>query len=157
MPKATRCYIIGLAAGGLTGVSLALANRQIAGLVSSGAFFPLDLTRRDYRIKGHPFCHDFRHFGSYLPVYALALDRPLQIQMGKGDGLWAGNVNTPSKVYSGLRRSVLTEEIIGPVFILERLSEFLRNKIKFVLCNNGHERMDFEEAFRFIEEVEKSR
>ena len=157
LPATRHRYAIGLAAGGTTALSMTLANKEIDGLVASGVFFPLDLTRRDYRIKGHPMCHDFRRYASYLPLYAMALDRPLQVQMGRDDCLWAGHIALPSEWFTGLKRPVLTEESLGPIYILERLSKQFGNEFSFKLSSAGHERMDFEAAFGFINAVEEKR
>lgn len=154
LPATRRRYAIGLAGGACTALSLALNDASVDGLVAAGAFYPLDLLRRDYRLKGHPLCIDFRHYTSNLPLYAMALGRPLMIQQGRDDGLLAGHPNPPRDGwYSGLKRPVLTEESVGPMLILESLAKRSGQSYSFKLTNVGHERMDFAAAFEFIEGV----
>lgn len=156
-PKTENIYLIGLAGGGTTGLSLLMDDiPKIKGSVICGVFFPLDLTRRDYRIKNHQFCHDFIQYGSYLPLYVMALSKPLQIQEGKEDSLWAGNKNEPNANYSGLKRPVLTEESLGPLFILEKINTRIKQSFEFHLTEHGHVTMDFEKAFDFIEKIENN-
>lgn len=138
LPPARR--VLGVAAGGLTGLAMTLADPSIQSLTTSGAFFSLELTRRDYRILGHPFCHDFRRFASYLPLYALAVDRPLHILMGRLDGLWPGPAlkAQPEMLFSGTVHGVFTEETIGGALILERLSQAAKSRFRFTVHDRGH-------------------
>jgi hypothetical protein len=153
LPTNQKRYVMGLAAGGATGLSMIQTNAEIDGLITSGIFFPLDLARRDYRLKNHPFCFDFRKYISFLPLYAMALDRPLHIQMGRQDGLWIGNINMPSESYSGLKRPVMTEETMGAIFILKQLSNIAGQIFSFKLSEKGHQGLDFNSAFEFINSI----
>lgn len=139
--KANHPYIaLGNAIGGLTALSLSIIDSRSLATITNGAFFPLELTRRDYRIKGHPFCHDFRRFYTYTTIYSLLFPRPLMIQVGVHDGLWLGNGSVPpSSWFSGLKRGATVDETLGARMILETLWQKGGGLFDFNEHSQGHE------------------
>jgi hypothetical protein len=154
VPKNKGKIVIGIAAGGLTGLAMAITDSTITGVITSGAYFPLELTRRDYRIKGHPFCHDFRNFASYLPLYALLIGKPLQIQMGKNDGLWIGKpLPRIEGFFSGTKRGSFTDEVLGGIKLLTELNQKTKGNFSFILHEKGHTDIDISAAINFLEKL----
>ena len=152
--KSRGSIVIGIAAGGLTGLVMSITNNDISGLITSGAFFPLELTRRDYRIKGHPICHDFRQFTSYVPIYACVLGRPLQIQMGRKDALWIGKPLVPgNNNFTGTKRGVFAEETLGGISLPKDISKKIKSRFSFVLHEGGHTDIDIQSALGFISAI----
>jgi hypothetical protein len=144
--------VVGNAIGGLTALSLSIIDPNSLATVTNGAFFPLELTRRDYRIKDHPFCHDFRNFYSYTAVYALLAPRPLMIQMGVDDSLWLGHGPVPaSDWFSGLKRGATADETLGAVMLLETIwQQRGETSFEFSQHNKGHEDMQFDLIDNFL-------
>ncbi|MGM5050283.1 hypothetical protein AB8A20_15530 [Tardiphaga sp. 604_B6_N1_1] len=149
----TRGFVaLGNAAGGLTSLVLTIMRADIMALASNGAFFSLEHTRREYRIPSHPFCHDFRAFFSYTPLYALAAPKPLLLEMGQRDGLWLGaGPATPLSWFSGTKRSAISDETLGSFLQLKEIWRKLNAPISLFLHTNGHEDLDVAAAIRFID------
>jgi hypothetical protein len=143
-PQSEQRYIaIGNAIGGLTALALSVIDQNSVATIVNGSFFPLELTRREYRIKNHPFCHDFREFNTYTTIYALIVPRPLMIQVGAKDGLWLGNgAVPPSDWFSGIKRGATVDETLGASFVLERIWRKFNAPYELVVHGGGHE--DFE-------------
>lgn len=151
-PQRTRKYIaMGSAIGGLTALSLSLIDSNVVGTVTNGAFFPLELTRREYRIKDHPFCHDYRAFNTYTSVYALLVPRPLLIQVGKDDALWLDHGPVaPSSWFSGLKRGATVDETIGASLVLEKVYAKFSAPYMQAVHAGGHEDVDVTGVDRFL-------
>lgn len=147
-------YVVaGSAIGGLTALALSIIDSNAKATITNGAFFPLELTRREYRIKNHPFCHDFRAFYTYTSVYALLAPKPLMIQMGKDDGLWLGHGPAPaSDWFSGIRRGATIDETMGAAFVLERIYSKFKAPFVFKVHKGGHEDVDTKLIDRFLQE-----
>lgn len=151
-PQRTRKYIaMGSAIGGLTALSLSVVDPNVVGTVTNGAFFPLELTRREYRIKDHAFCHDYRAFNTYTSVYALLAPRPLMIQVGKDDALWLDHGPVaPSSWFSGLKRGATVDETIGASLVLEKIYAKFSAPYVQIVHKGGHEDVDVAAADRFL-------
>lgn len=153
-PPGTKYVGLGNAAGGLTSLVLTIMRPDIEALVTNGAFFSLEQTRREYRIYVHPFCHDFRAFFGYSAVYALVAPKPLMIQMGKQDGLWLGS--GPSKSldwYSGTKRGALSDETVGAFLQLREVWGKYGAPISLDEHNRGHEDVDVPAVEAFVEKI----
>jgi hypothetical protein len=154
LPGGGAYYVAGNAIGGLTALSLALIDDNARALYVNGAFFPLELTRREYRIKDHPQCHNFRAFNTYTAVYALLAPRPLMITVGRQDGLWLGNgAAPPSSWFSGLKRGATVDETLGAFLLLERIWKKFDAPLKLEVHPGGHEDIDAQAAGAFFRRV----
>jgi len=143
LPGGGPYLLAGNAIGGLTALSLALIDENARALFVNGAFFPLELTRREYRIKDHPWCHDFRAFNTYTAVYALLAPRPLRITVGREDGLWLGHKSAPAlDWFSGMKRGATVDETLGAFLILERIWRKFGAQVVLDVHPGGHEDID---------------
>jgi len=151
-PQKGKKYIaMGSAIGGLTALSLSIADPNVVGTITNGAFFPLELTRREYRIKNHPFCHDYRAFNTYTSVYALLAPRPLMIEVGKDDALWLDHGAVPaSDWFSGLKRGATVDETIGASLVLEKIWGKFHVPYTLDVHQGGHEDVDVALADKFL-------
>lgn len=151
LPGAGPYYLAGNAIGGLTALSLALIDDDARALYVNGAFFPLELTRREYRIKDHPLCHDYRAFNTYTPVYALLAPRPLVITVGRQDALWLGHHTSPATDwFSGLKRGATVDETLGAFLVLERIWKKFGAPITLDVHPGQHEDIDAQAAGAFF-------
>lgn len=151
-PAETKYVSIGNAAGGLTSLVLAIMRPDIEALVTNGALFSLEHTRREYRIYGHPFCHDFAAFFSYSPVYALMAPKPLMIQVGQKDGLWLGHGPAkPLSWFSGTKRGAISDETVGAYLQIREVWSKYSTPIALHVQSGGHEDFDGAAAEAFIE------
>ena len=155
LQNSPRFVLIGVAAGGHTALGMQLYSGDYEALVTSGSFFPLDLLRRDFRIQGHPNCFDFRDYVSYLPLFSLCLNNPMQLQMGKNDALWiGGSLKMQTGVFSGTKRGVFTEESGGGILILKYLAKKVsanNHHFSFLLHDGGHIDIDIQQAVNFLD------
>jgi hypothetical protein len=148
----TRFFAVGNAAGGLTSLVLTIAREDVIGLATNGAFFSLDHTRREYRIWTHPFCHDFRAFFSYASVYALVAPKPLQVQMGKQDGLWLGSGPVAANSwFSGMKRGAFADETLGSFLMLRSIYDRTGGRIELLQHDRGHEDFEGEALMSFLD------
>lgn len=147
-------HLVGVAAGGHTALVLQAVTSSFLTFSSSGSFFPLDLLRRDYRISNHPNCFDFRNFVSYLPLFLLCILSPLNVQMGANDPLWIGRAIDPiADWFSGTKRGVFSEEIVGNILILRKISSMYYNDnsmFNFTLHQGGHTDFCVKDAINFM-------
>ncbi len=143
-PRKDKRYIaVGSAVGGLTALTLGIIDSRASAVVVNGSFFPLELTRREYRIKDHPFCHDFRMFNTYTGVYALLAPKPLMIQVGQKDALWLGNGAVPaSSWFSGMKRGATVDETLGASLVLGKRWEKFGAPYQLAVHEGGHEEFD---------------
>jgi hypothetical protein len=154
--KDKRYIAVGSAIGGLTALTLGIIDPRVSAVVVNGSFFPLELTRREYRIKDHPFCHDFRMFNTYTGVYALLAPKPLMIQVGQKDALWLGNGAVPaSSWFSGMRRGATVDETLGASLVLGKIWEKFATPYQLLIHEGGHEEFDSAQVDGFIRKVSK--
>lgn len=145
---------VGSAIGGLTALSLAVIDNRAAATVTNSSFFPLELTRREYRIKDHAFCHDYRAFNTYTSVYALLAPRPLMVQMGRKDALWLGHGPAEaSSWFSGMKRGATVDETLGAAYVLERLWRTQGAPFELVVHPGEHETVDVARVDAFLRKV----
>lgn len=151
LPGSGRYYLAGNAIGGLTALSLAIIDDGALALFVNGAFFPLELTRREYRVKDHPLCHDYRAFNTYTAVYALLAPRPLMITMGRQDALWLGHRSAPaSDWFSGMKRGATVDETLGSFLVLKHIWRKFRAPIRLDVHPGQHEDIDSTAAGNFF-------
>jgi hypothetical protein len=151
LPGSGRYHLAGNAIGGLTALSLAIIDDGALALFVNGAFFPLELTRREYRVKDHPLCHDYRAFNTYTAVYALLAPRPLMITMGRQDALWLGHRSAPaSDWFSGMKRGATVDETLGSFLVLDRIWRKFHAPIRLDVHQGQHEDIDSKAAGHFF-------
>lgn len=151
LPGGGPYYLAGNAIGGLTALSLALLDDDARAIYVNGAFFPLELTRREYRIKDHPLCHDYRAFNTYTPIYALLAPRPLTITVGRQDALWLGHHTSPATDwFSGLKRGATVDETLGAFLVLERIWKKFGAPLTLDVHPGQHEDIDPKAAAAFF-------
>jgi hypothetical protein len=151
LPPKRKFVALGNAAGGLTALVLTIMRDDVLALSTNGAFFSLEHTRREYRIFTHPFCHDFRAFFSYTPVYALIVPKPLQIQMGKKDSLGLGGTAVPkSSWFSGMKRGAIADETLGSFLMLKEIGKKFGVFVEYDNHPGGHEDVDVDAFIAFV-------
>jgi hypothetical protein len=142
---------LGNAIGGITAATTSIIDSRAVATVTNGAFFPLDFTRHNYRIKDHSLCHDMREFASYVPFYALTYPLPLMIQVGDDDGLWMGHGPVkPSNWFSGLPRGATSDETVGAGLLLQRLWAKDGAQFSLDIHQGAHEDFDASRADAFL-------
>lgn len=144
VPPHNGIVVVGLSSGGIAVPYLMAYRPDIKAGVAAACVGPLEYYRRVYGpIYGvNPW--DNNRVNAYSTYGILAMDRKIQFQLGKADGIYPGG-----PAISGTGRPVLMSEVFGNLAVMEKAAERLGGSVELHIHEGAHV-VDVEAAIEFI-------
>jgi len=115
-------FAAGVSSGCTTASLITVIQPEVEAFSGAGCALPLNWLRENYRIEGHPNQWDYPDFESELPIFALAVDKRFQFQVGKLDAFFPnGQALTDSVGEYVSPRDVFLTDIAGVYLALQQV------------------------------------